>query len=179
MIAARILCVVLFVVTTACAPRGTITVAPEAAAIGDVRPIFLATSRAMADLPERFAGERGPLSYARYDVSVPPDRKQGSIPFPDTDKIDPTRQMLTVDEQIYASKGDFQNALSKSLHGSKSARRVIVFVHGFNNTYAEGLYRAAKWIIGAAVGDDDVAGSVLVGGSIEAGVSRSCGNRDV
>jgi esterase/lipase superfamily enzyme len=141
---ARIVCVVMLVVTTACAPRGTITIAPEAAEVGTVRPIFLATSRGVTDLPDRFGSERGPLSFARYDVSVPPQRKEGSIPFPGRDKIDPTRQMLTVDERVYANEGQFQTALATALQGSTSARRVIVFVHGFNNTYAEGIYRAAQ-----------------------------------
>lgn len=141
----RAVCLVAMLAVSACSPRGTITIAPEAAAVGAVRQIYLATSRGVADLPERFGSDRAAgLSYARYDVSVPPDRKEGSITFADGDRIDPQRQMLTVDEQIFDDGRAFQSALGQSLRGSVADRRVIVFVHGFNNTYAEGLYRSVQ-----------------------------------
>ena len=142
---ARTLCIILMVAVSACAPRGTITIAPEAAQVGTVRQIYLATSRGVADLPERFGSDRATsMSFARYDVSVPPNRKEGSITFADGDRIDPAKQMLTVEEQIYPGQGAFKKALGQSLATSAADRRVIVFVHGFNNTYAEGLYRSVQ-----------------------------------
>ncbi len=141
----HIICLVVILALSACAPRGTITIAPEAAAVGTVRQIYLATSRGVADLPDRFGSDRAEkMSFARYDVSVPPIRDEGSITFADTDKIDPTKQMLTVDERFYPREADFQKALGQSLRKSAADRRVIVFVHGFNNTYAEGLYRSVQ-----------------------------------
>lgn len=140
----RAVCLLVFLTLSACGPRGEITIAPEAAAVGTVREIYLATSRGIEALPQRFGSDRASLSFARYEISVPPDRKEGSIKYATGKKIDPLRQMLTVDEDIYRGEADFRTALGVSLRRSASDRRVIVFVHGFNNTYAEGLYRAAQ-----------------------------------
>lgn len=140
----RLLSIVTMIALTACAPRGVITIAPEAAAVGDVRTVYLATSRGITNLPERFDSSRAPATFARYDVSIPPDRVDGSITYPGRRAVDPRKQMLTVDEELYADEGAFKSDLSTALRSSPASKRVVVFVHGFNNTYAEGLYRAAQ-----------------------------------
>ncbi|MES2143528.1 MAG: alpha/beta fold hydrolase [Pseudomonadota bacterium] len=133
------------IAVTACAPRGEITVEPAAAAVGTVREVFVATSRGSAPLPERFGQDRaGRTAYAEYDISIPPKRVPGSIVYPGSDKVDPTRQMLTVKENIYAGERDFNAAVGRALRTNPGGRQVVVFVHGFNNNYAEGIYRAAQ-----------------------------------
>jgi esterase/lipase superfamily enzyme len=133
------------IAVTACAPRGEITIDPAAAAVGSVQEVFVATSRGGAPLPERFGSDRAAtMGFAHYDISIPPNRAQGSIAYPKSNKIDPTRQMLTVDENIYQDQRGFDVAVGRALRSNPSGRQVVVFVHGFNNNYAEGLYRAAQ-----------------------------------
>jgi esterase/lipase superfamily enzyme len=130
---------------SACAPRGEITIEPAAAAVGTVQEVFVATSRGGAPLPERFGEDRSSnTAYAHYDISMPPQRAQGSIVYPEKNKVDPEKQMLTVDEDIYQDQGEFDAAVSRAIRSNPSGRQVVVFVHGFNNNYAEGIYRAAQ-----------------------------------
>jgi esterase/lipase superfamily enzyme len=141
----RAVLIVALVAVSACAPRGEITVDPSAAAVGSVQQVFVATSRVGAPLPERFGSDRAAqMAFAQYDISIPPDRSQGSIVYPKSDKPDPSRQMLTVDENIYRGQRDFDAAIGRAIRSNPSGRQVVVFVHGFNNNYAEGIYRAAQ-----------------------------------
>ena len=143
--ALRAVLFVALVSVSACAPRGVITVDPSAATVGSVQEVFVATTRGGAPLPERFGADRaGQVAYAHYDISIPPDRDQGSIVYPTSDKIDPARQMLAVDENVYQDRSDFNAAVGSALRKNASGRQVVVFVHGFNNNYAEGVYRAAQ-----------------------------------
>lgn len=143
--ALRAVLIAALVAVSACAPRGEITLDPAAAQIGTVQEVFVATSRGGAPLPERFGTDRAAqMAFAHYDISIPPDRNQGSIVYPTSTKVDPTRQMLTVNENVYQDKRAFDAAVGRALRSNPSGRQVVVFVHGFNNNYAEGIYRAAQ-----------------------------------
>jgi esterase/lipase superfamily enzyme len=50
-----------------------------------------------------------------------------------------------VDDVIYPSATDFRRDLSAAMRAEEGPRRrALIFVHGFNNTFAEGLYRIAQ-----------------------------------
>ncbi|MFD2440573.1 hypothetical protein ACFSS8_11760 [Paracoccus kondratievae] len=66
----------LILLLAACAPRGDITIAPEAAGVGHVERIYIATNRT----PDGRGQEQ--VSFGRVDVSVPPERQPGSITYP-------------------------------------------------------------------------------------------------
>ena len=60
----------------ACTPRGAITVMPEAAAVGNVREIFVGTTRVLDPETGTFGAERSEVAhFARYEISVPPQRE--------------------------------------------------------------------------------------------------------
>ena len=127
----------------ACAPRGAMTYNPAAAAVGDVTPIFIGTTRVM----ER--GEFGPdrsetMRFARYDVSIPPKRKPGEINWPSQfEKPNPQRHFLTTRGELYPKDSDFRSDLRRHLaaHGNEA----VIFIHGYNNNFSEGLYRIAQF----------------------------------
>lgn len=127
----------------ACSPRGSITLAPEAASVGDVRKVFVGTTRGLAENGEFGSDRLSVLSFARYDVSVPPDREIGKINWPPRNgKPDPGRQFLTTAEERYNQPSGFRNDLRKEL--SRNGGEAVIFIHGFNNTFAEGIYRMAQ-----------------------------------
>ncbi len=138
--------VILFVVLSiaaACAPRGRITYEPEAARIGMIEQVYVSTMR--QSLPEGgFGTERSETpSYARYDISVPPVRKLGSIEWPPRHgKPDPRRHYLTTAAKIYPQTAAFRKDLAADLRRNNG--EAIVFVHGYNNNFSEGLYRVAQ-----------------------------------
>lgn len=141
----RVSIFVLVSVIAACAPRGTITLDPAAAEVGVVEPILVATSRGREGGVQMFDTDRDPqVSYARFDISIPPDRKTGSVNFPGDRKPNPRRDMLTVEEMLFANGEKFRASLNRELRVPSNDRRVIVFVHGFNTNFAEGVYRIAQ-----------------------------------
>ena len=131
----------------ACSPRGEIRIAPEAAKVGAVQRIFIGTTRTADTAGAVYSGERSYSSgFARFDISIPPQRELGSLPWPKKGRpSDPSKEMLTVDAKIYDKSLDFRKELSAEMARNKGAHReAVVFIHGFNNNFAEGLYRFAQ-----------------------------------
>lgn len=133
------------VALVACSPRGEIVLVPPRADLAPGRAIFLGTTRG----PDPETGvpmTRGRLehvAYARFDVAVPPDRKPGDIRFtPNGAAPDPARDFLTTAEQFYPNAPAFRSDLARALRAN--GNEAVVFVHGYNNTLAEGMYRFAQ-----------------------------------
>ncbi len=142
------------VVLLACSPRGEITYAPEAALVGKVTPVFIGTTRVLEG--GAFGPDRaGDMRFARYDISIPPKRETGEINWPTRlSKPDPQRHFLTTHEEIYSEAPTFRADLRRDLaqHGNEA----VIFVHGYNNNFSEGLYRVAQF-----ANDLELPGSVV------------------
>ncbi|ETD88084.1 alpha/beta hydrolase [Rhodobacter capsulatus] len=139
----RLLVVAAFLALISCAPRGEIAYTPEPSA--DIRPVFVGSTRGLdPETGAEFGHSRSEtLQRARFDVSVPPDRGTGQLSYPlQGRKIDPRKDFVLAGSQKYPGAEAFQAALRQSL--KKSGGEAVVFVHGFNNTFAEGLYRLAQ-----------------------------------
>lgn len=143
----RLISVSAFLLLAACAPRGQMILMPEAKGIGAVQRVFVATTRADDGEGDFWSSKRGyEARYARFDISIPPERETGTMPWPPRNqKPDPRKHMLTVDRDLFGGAAPFRSALAREMATSrKGSREVVVFVHGFNNTFAEGLYRFAQ-----------------------------------
>lgn len=144
----------------ACEPRGEIVVAPEAARANAVETVFIGTTRGVD--PENgnaFSGARNQSTrFARLDIAIPPDRSPGEIRWtPPGRAPDPRTEFLTTREEIYSGAPGFRADLARALSRERrGTREVVVFVHGFNTTFAEGAYRLAQ------LGHDLDIGGVLV-----------------
>lgn len=138
----------LVAVLAGCSTRGSVVVVPAAAATGTVETIFVGTTRS-AD-PEAGTdfgiGRSAETRYARLDVAVPPDRQPGTIVWPQGRmRPDPHRVFLATAEHLYPDPAAFRADLSSVLLGERrGTREAVVFVHGFNSTFAEGAYRLAQ-----------------------------------
>lgn len=137
----------MIVCLTACGPRGVVTIVPEARSVGTIEPVFIGTMR--DDDPEtgeRFSRVRThELRFARVDVSVPPDRAPGTITWPRPGRTpDLTKDFVAAGETVFPDSRAFTSSLRAELDASGRQREVVVFVHGFNTTYAEGTYRFAQ-----------------------------------
>ncbi len=123
------------------------TVDPAARGVGAAQVVFVATNRVPEDGPARFGRRRGETDhYRRYVLSIPPDRRPGSLEWPPPRAVpDPRRHFVTIEETAYASPAAFRAALAASLRPSRRGQReAAVFVHGFNTNFAEGIYRVAQ-----------------------------------
>ncbi|TBG92264.1 alpha/beta fold hydrolase, partial [Rhizobium leguminosarum] len=90
------------------------------------------------------SGERGTgLAVNAVDVSIPPEanRKVGQVQWPSRLPADPLRNFVTV--SVDPLEGERAGETWLKTHMPKS-RRVLVFVHGFNNRYEDAVYRFAQ-----------------------------------
>ena len=107
--------------------------------------LLVATTRAPSRQPGvLFSGERGSeIEMRDITVSIPPEanRKIGQVQWPAKLPADPMKDFSTVSvtpiETVKAGRAWLDRALPKS-------RRVLVFVHGFNNKYEDAVYRFAQ-----------------------------------
>lgn len=137
-----------FLVLAACEPRGEILVDPAAASVGTVETVFIGTTR--GETPETGAeygrARSETTRFARIDVSIPPDRAPGEIRWtPPRRAPDPRTDFVATQEIAYPSDDAFRDALAAAMSRQpQGAREAVVFVHGFNTTFAEGAYRLAQ-----------------------------------
>lgn len=136
---------VLILMLASCAPRGKITLFLGAADTGDLQRIYVGTTREMDAQGFPSGGRSRELIFGQYNVSVPPEREPGSIEWPRRKTPDPARHFLLDSFLPLTTEGDFRTALRGELaHRRAEQRTAIIFVHGFNNNFAEGLYRFAQ-----------------------------------
>lgn len=107
--------------------------------------MLVATTRAAdPDAGVLFSGERGKPSYVEMTISLPPDsrRKIGEVQWPSRLPGNPETDFVT----LKVDKLDARTGLAR-LHERVSRvpkRRVMVFVHGFNNRFEDAVYRFAQ-----------------------------------
>jgi esterase/lipase superfamily enzyme len=133
----------IILVLTGCAARGDFTMAPNGLAAGTPETIFVGTTRLKEGEAYDFGRSSEP-GFLRYDIAIPPDREPGEVNWPPkTRKPDAKRDFLTLDQRSFETADDFSAALQAAmkLRGQTDA---VVYVHGFNNTMAEGVYRVAQ-----------------------------------
>jgi esterase/lipase superfamily enzyme len=134
--------VVLFL--AGCAARAALVVAPEAEGIGANERILVASTRVFEDgqlTSDRLEG----LSFGSFDVSVPPDRDPGSVDPVTRERFDPREEFFVTEADIFDGPEQFRSALRAELAAQPADERdIMLFVHGFNTTFADGLYRTAQ-----------------------------------
>ncbi|MFK3781592.1 alpha/beta hydrolase [Agrobacterium sp. NPDC089420] len=120
----------------------------------EVVTVYAATTRKREkDGTNRFTSERSAqTNYAEFAISFPPGRKPGEIEW-SKGRPDPTKEVAVLNERALDEKA-FLHQIVKSQGGGK--RDVAVFVHGYNYTFQEALFRQAQMVIdgkykGAAV----------------------------
>ena len=120
---------------------------PQAAGAGASETVFVATTRVLDPETKLFTSKRSENPrFARYTVSIPPERTPGSITFPRRGKkANPTQDFLTTSEVFYPGETGFRRDLTAALRAERrGGREATIFVHGYNNTFAEGVYRIAQ-----------------------------------
>jgi esterase/lipase superfamily enzyme len=138
--------ILLVVSLTGCAGRPEGVLVPQdlrSDAASEV-DVLVATTRRPSDTPGvLFSGERGRSpEVTEIKVSIPPDkaRQIGQVQWPSKLPADPNKEFATLSVtpmKTEAAHGWLAGNLPKS-------RRVLVFVHGFNNRYEDAVYRFAQ-----------------------------------
>lgn len=133
-------------VLTGCAgrPEGVLIPTQAQAAGASKVDVLVATTRRSSETPGvLFSGERGKEpQITEIAVSIPPSkaREVGQVQWPSKLPANPAKEFATVSVTPLATP-----AAQSWLRGHLGkSRRVLVFVHGFNNRYEDAVYRFAQ-----------------------------------
>ncbi|GHA52545.1 hypothetical protein GCM10008927_17570 [Amylibacter ulvae] len=132
----------LVLIVAACAPRGEITLITQTIQNGFLQQIYVATSREPINEPRRFSQVRSEtIHFSRYDVSVPPLHKPGQVEWP---KSTPNPQTDFITTSISNFDNSARMIADTKKQTVKNPDEAFVFIHGYNNNFAEGIYRFAQ-----------------------------------
>lgn len=121
---------------------------------GSIVPVLVVSSRNLQEGGSLGSGRGETLAFGRYDVSVPPDRRAGSLRLASV-RTNPRKHFATLNNEIFANETLFRSQLKAQLLSRPAGRRTaVVFVHGYNTGYEDGLFRFAQFY--TDVGLDDV-----------------------
>lgn len=110
--------------------------------------VLAATNRSPDTVHGGFGGAWAEnLTYEQYEFSVPSDRKDTTIAYP-TVKPDPERQFAVVVRKPLPKDAFVQEAV----RSVQSDGTLGIFVHGYNYSYQEALYRTAQIAADAKMG---------------------------
>jgi esterase/lipase superfamily enzyme len=133
----------LMVLVAGCAARGDFTQAPAGLDGGTPEAIFVGTSRELS-ADGYGIGRSDKAAFLRYDIAIPPDREPGELNWPPRTRTpDAKRDFLTLDARRFESPEVFRASLKAAMK-LRNQTDAVVYVHGFNNTMAEGVYRVAQ-----------------------------------
>jgi len=140
----RVLILLSFGLLTACAPRAQLVMAPGAVTRNPVETVFVGTTRVFRTLL-KYSDERSEqMSWLRYDIAVPPERKPGEISWP-TGQANPETDFLVTRADVLEGAASFRGAVGQALKARPAGRReAIIYVHGFNNNFADGVLRITQ-----------------------------------
>jgi len=140
---ALLICCMVFL--AACAGRGELGIVTLNTPVTQVERIFVATTRQRStEKLYDFNGLRtSELTYAKYDISLPPDHATGKIEWP-KGKPNAATDFVVTDAEIFKNTAAFRSKLTAANKSHKNRDEVVVFIHGYNNNFAESLYRLAQ-----------------------------------
>ncbi|WP_244735216.1 alpha/beta hydrolase [Mesorhizobium sp. 113-3-9] len=109
-------------------------------------PFLVATTRAASATPEPpYSRDRSlALNFSQVNVLVPAAHRPGSVET-SSDIPDPARHFSARNLTPIADSKSFLSLLNARLaERPPSQREIFIFVHGYNNNFAEGLFRNAQ-----------------------------------
>jgi len=144
------LVIALPVLVSACARPGAAPMYPpslaKAPGATDYTILAATTRKRSANPAAMFSGERAnDIDFAQVVVSVPPAHVPGNIEYPSQPPGNPTTDFVTREAVYLDSEKQFIASLNQQLaQRPPGHRNVLLFIHGYNTNFAEGLYRLAQ-----------------------------------
>jgi esterase/lipase superfamily enzyme len=127
-----------------CSDRTAAPILPAALDVGVNRTVFMGTTRALNTAGEYGIGRSPGLEFLEATVSIPPNREPGTVsdgqdnPRPDQDFV------LARLDRFDGPAAFTQELRAEVAAGSKLGSDVTIFVHGFNNSFADSAFRMAQ-----------------------------------
>ncbi|WP_371228804.1 alpha/beta hydrolase [Roseovarius sp. 2305UL8-3] len=135
----KVACLMLVLALSACAPRQAAKLAPPSP-LASTERIYVTTELALDNLGPIF-GENRPKgqNYMHVDVSIPPTHKPGKISWP-KGPPDAATDFVVTDLQVYRNAPAMIGSMRRDMPGEET----LVYVHGYNSTFSESVYRFAQ-----------------------------------
>lgn len=111
--------------------------------------IFITTTRQASEVVGAFysAGRAPELGLASVDVTVPPTHVLGQLERPKRLPPDPRTEFAVVDPVVYRTDASFIAEIDRELAARPPGeRKLLLFVHGYNNTTSDALLRLAQFV---------------------------------
>ena len=139
MMVQRFLCGAILLALLGCTPvQDRISFAPKVPQAA-LQEIFVTSGRLPNTEPTDLQKDRTAMTrFVKYDVSVPPTHQLGQVEWPKKD-VNPLTDFAVTDLQDFGAPDAFLRAIQ-----AQRGDDVTVFVHGYNNTPSEALYRFAQ-----------------------------------
>jgi len=125
--------------------------AVSAASLSDVtrNRIFITTTRRPSEEPGVFLGPdrvQG-LGLASVEVTIPPTHVAGELERPKKLPPDPRKDFTVINPVSYASDAEMIAEIKRELaKRPRGDRKLLLFVHGFNNTSSDATLRLAQFV---------------------------------
>ena len=143
-----VLCLPLLLALEACAPRPSSEVLTPVLHAPSYTPkvqLLVATTRAHGPEPEAYTAQRSrTVNHAALTISIPRRHKAGEIEWPDQPLPDPALHFLTTKRENLEDADFLARIQSRAMAGGQEADSVLVFIHGYNTTYEEAVFRFAQ-----------------------------------
>lgn len=125
----------------ACAPRPTAERGPRIEE-AQIRQVYVATQRDLSRPRQTFGQPRNEqLNFFRASVSIPPVHQPGQVEWAKrSETADPARHFVVTDTKVY----DRPNRFMREMKRDSTMNETMVFVHGYNNTLSDAMYRLAQ-----------------------------------
>lgn len=139
----RLACLAVLVLA-ACAAPPTF-VAPNAAITeAEVQRVYLATDRRLSADLAGTTERAGAVSFAQYDITIPPGHQPGEVEFSARDP-DPSRSFTVADAQAIPTRAQFGSLVRARVGTSgRPLDGTVIYVHGFNTSLESAVYRHAQ-----------------------------------
>ena len=141
----RFFVVLIFLLTSsACAERSYTPVMSEALSVGQPVTVFAGTIRAQEKGGQFGYNRSKNLRHLELTVSIPPSHQPGTLNFGYA-RPNPHRQFTLAGQHVFSNSSDFKARLRRELaRRPANEREVTIFVHGYNTTQNETVFRAAQ-----------------------------------
>lgn len=130
-------------------PNHKLSFAAPNPAVAETHEIFVASTRVRDEKGNPIgpweAGRSEQERYFSYDVSTPKNAKPGRILWASGANANPARDFAVVGSREIGSARAFGSAVSThAARGGPAGREALLFVHGFNTSFAQSLFRLTQ-----------------------------------
>lgn len=142
-----VLCICVFL--AGCLSGNILPVADDVTVENEQVKLFVVTTREKdEDNVKHFSGERSrSVSYSEFDISIPTNRDTGSLAYPKRLKPKAEHEFAAASAPKTLEQRQFIDSVNRELSSRNDDDKIIFLgLHGFNNTFTEGVLRSAQLV---------------------------------